>query len=124
MNVIYSHVKRRTVADSPTSPVNTGYTEENGAPLPPLDFSEKYSYISNKQDEIQPWQEVKRKKSKGASFNKKNTEIVCNGSKPSNAACSFQKASKRRWLYVGEIAGQDVTENDVKSCLGDLKDHD
>ncbi|KAL3268266.1 hypothetical protein HHI36_007390, partial [Cryptolaemus montrouzieri] len=33
-------------------------------------------------------------------------------------------AYKRRWLYVGKMVGQDVSENDVKSYLGDLKEHD
>ncbi|KAL3288242.1 hypothetical protein HHI36_002691 [Cryptolaemus montrouzieri] len=102
-NVNLSNVKRKTVADSPTSPVNTGYTDGNGAPLSHSDFLEKYSNISNSQEETQPWQEVKRKKPKNASFNRKKTEIVCDGSKPSNKTCHFQEASKRRWLYVGKI---------------------
>ncbi|KAL3272991.1 hypothetical protein HHI36_014448 [Cryptolaemus montrouzieri] len=94
------------------------------APLPPSDLSEKYSNISNSQEETQPWQEVRRKKSKNASFNKKKAEIVCDGSKPLNNTCNFQGAFKRRWLYVRKKVGQDVSENDVKNYLGDLQDHD
>ncbi|KAL3278990.1 hypothetical protein HHI36_016507 [Cryptolaemus montrouzieri] len=42
MNVILSNIKRKIAANWPTSPVNTGYTDGNGAPPPPWEFSEKY----------------------------------------------------------------------------------
>lgn len=55
---------------------------------------------------------------------KKKREIICYGTKTTNQNYPIQGAVRRRWIYVGKIAGKQVTEVDIKDFLKDVDGND
>lgn len=63
------------------------------------------------------WQTVQNKKSRKHTFRKPN--IICTGSNK-NESGKLLGVKKKRWLYVGKIAGKDTTVEDVSEHLKDI----
>lgn len=68
--------------------------------------SEKWKRVTYQKRKIRPSNPTKSK-----------NEIVCSGSKTNDQPNTISGATKRKWLYVGRIAGKDVKEEDVEQFL-------
>lgn len=66
----------------------------------------------NKND-MNEWQTVSRK-----SRLKKSNEIICTGIKKTTTSL-ISGAPKKRWVYVGRIAGRDISDELVKQYIGE-----
>ncbi|XP_044754439.1 uncharacterized protein LOC123313565 [Coccinella septempunctata] len=75
----------------------------------------------NLPEEKTEWTTVEKKRRKPAVINKKK---VCFGTKTDSSESLIQGAIRRKWIYVGRIAGKEVTEQDMLSFLDCIEGSD
>ncbi|KAK9877337.1 hypothetical protein WA026_017731 [Henosepilachna vigintioctopunctata] len=68
--------------------------------------------MQNKQED---WSVVTSKKNKNS--NRKKVQLVCTGLEAKSADLSIQGAVRRKWLYIGKVAGNGVAEEDILNYL-------
>ncbi|KAK9880575.1 hypothetical protein WA026_011816 [Henosepilachna vigintioctopunctata] len=68
--------------------------------------------MQNKQED---WSVVTSKKNKNS--NRKKVQLVCTGLEAKSANLSIQGAVRRKWLYIGKVAGNGVAEEDILNYL-------
>lgn len=79
-----------------------------------MEQDENFSEVNGEE-----WKQItyQKKKIRPSNPMKLKNELVCNGSKTNNQENTISGATKRKWLYVGRIAGKDVKEEDVEKFL-------
>ncbi|XP_044749360.1 uncharacterized protein LOC123310057 [Coccinella septempunctata] len=65
------------------------------------------------------WKQVtyQKKKIRSSYPPRSKNELVCDGSKINDKQTTISGATKKKWLYVGRIAGGDVTEEEIENFL-------
>lgn len=74
------------------------------------------------QENVHEWKEVKYKKKINES--KRNNKLIISNGTKTESDSKIQGATRRRWLYVGRIAGNNTTEKDILDYMVGLNDHD
>lgn len=74
------------------------------------------SQFPDREDGGSEWKLVKHKKRDNKS------DFICTGTKKTNSEY-IRGAQKRKWVYVGRVAGQDTSEEDIINHLKDNEAH-
>lgn len=97
----------KTVSEKPEAASN----EENKAPPSVISESPNEDEVNGK------WSDVVRKK---RTNRERNMKKVCFGTKATGQDVTIQGAIRRQWIYVGRIAGKQVSEHEIKNYLKEV----
>lgn len=68
------------------------------------------------------WTTVLHNKKKPGNISNKNPDIICKGKQSTSGI--IKGATRRKWIYVGKIAGKEVSEEDIINYMGKIDEHE